>query len=107
MIANSYKYNWIHPGWAKPDGSNPEAWHMEHKSKNSLITAKKQAGGRPRPASATASAGASSGSDQYAMGTTRTDTDGPPPAGGGEWVEGRNMVWVNKAKGQWKEIPVT
>ena len=77
---------------------------MEHRNVNSLITARKKAGLRPRPTSATAAA---TTPDEYPVGTTRTDTDGPGPVGGGEWVEGRNFVWINKAKGQWKEIPVT
>ena len=108
MTSNSHKYNWVHPAWAKPGGSKPEAWHMEHRNVNTLITARKKAGLRPRPSSATAKA---TTPDKYQMGTTRTDEglgeDGPGPVGGGEWVEGKNFVWVNKSKGQWKEIPVT
>lgn len=31
MRRNGAKYGWIHPEWAKPGGSNPEAWHFEHR----------------------------------------------------------------------------
>ena len=100
MIANAAKYNWVHPSWAKPGGSNPEAWHMEHSKKSTLITSKKPSGARPRPA------GGGPGDKSIAIGTIRTDTDGPGPQGGGDWVEGKNFQWVNKNKGQWKEITV-
>jgi len=113
MVENGPKYNWVHPCWAKQvavsspgcprGGTNPEAWHMEHMKVNSLITAAKDPGKRPSPASATENAVAS---NTYPVGTTRTDIDGPGPAAGGEWVLDKNFVWINKAKGEWKEIPV-
>jgi predicted nucleic acid-binding Zn-ribbon protein len=29
MQANAAAYGWIHPGWARQNGSRPEAWHWE------------------------------------------------------------------------------
>jgi len=78
MIANGAKYNWVHPGWAKPNGSNPESWHMEHAKRYTLITSKKPSGARPRPSGG----GAGADDKSIAIGTVRTDTDGPGPVGG-------------------------
>ncbi|GAB3158983.1 hypothetical protein GCM10027059_04580 [Myceligenerans halotolerans] len=30
MSANAGKFGWIHPAWAEPGGSKPEAWHWEY-----------------------------------------------------------------------------
>ena len=30
MKANAPRYGWIHPSWAEPGGSRPEAWHWEY-----------------------------------------------------------------------------
>jgi len=30
MWANGPSYGWIHPAWAQPGGSRPEAWHWEY-----------------------------------------------------------------------------
>ncbi len=30
FTANASRYGWVHPPWARPTGSNPEAWHWEH-----------------------------------------------------------------------------
>lgn len=30
MAANAGKFGWIHPAWAEPGGSKPEAWHWEY-----------------------------------------------------------------------------
>jgi hypothetical protein len=30
MKANAPSYRWIHPAWAEPNGSKPEAWHWEY-----------------------------------------------------------------------------
>ncbi|MBE1874386.1 D-alanyl-D-alanine carboxypeptidase family protein [Myceligenerans sp. TRM 65318] len=32
MAANAGKFGWIHPAWAEPGGSKPEAWHWEYKT---------------------------------------------------------------------------
>ncbi|MCW2778884.1 MAG: peptidase, partial [Frankiales bacterium] len=29
MLANAPRFGWIHPAWAEPGGSKPEAWHWE------------------------------------------------------------------------------
>ncbi|MBC7707619.1 D-alanyl-D-alanine carboxypeptidase family protein [Polaromonas sp.] len=29
MKENAHKFGWIHPAWAEPNGSAPEAWHWE------------------------------------------------------------------------------
>jgi hypothetical protein len=31
MKANAPSYGFVHPAWAEPDGSKPEAWHWEYK----------------------------------------------------------------------------
>lgn len=30
LKANAGAFGWIHPGWAEPNGSRPEAWHWEY-----------------------------------------------------------------------------
>lgn len=30
MVANAGTYGWVHPDWAKQNGSKPEAWHWEY-----------------------------------------------------------------------------
>lgn len=30
MKANAGRFGWIHPSWAEPSGSRPEAWHWEY-----------------------------------------------------------------------------
>ena len=30
LVQNGPRYGWVHPGWAKPWGTNPEYWHFEH-----------------------------------------------------------------------------
>ncbi|WP_246012573.1 Rv3654c family TadE-like protein [Myceligenerans xiligouense] len=32
MVANAGAYGWIHPSWAGPGGSKPEAWHWEYRA---------------------------------------------------------------------------
>jgi hypothetical protein len=32
MQANAGHYGWLHPGWARSGGSNPEPWHWEYGS---------------------------------------------------------------------------
>jgi LAS superfamily LD-carboxypeptidase LdcB len=29
MEANAGRFGWVHPEWARPAGSKPEAWHWE------------------------------------------------------------------------------
>lgn len=30
MQANAWQFGWVHPAWAEPSGSKPEAWHWEY-----------------------------------------------------------------------------
>ena len=30
LKANAPAYGWVHPSWAEPGGSKPEAWHWEY-----------------------------------------------------------------------------
>ena len=30
LKANAHKYGYVHPEWAEPNGSKPEAWHWEY-----------------------------------------------------------------------------
>ena len=30
LQANAARFGFVHPAWAEPDGSSPEAWHWEH-----------------------------------------------------------------------------
>jgi len=30
LRANALEFGWVHPAWAGPDGSRPEAWHWEY-----------------------------------------------------------------------------
>lgn len=32
FTANASRYGWVHPPWARPTGSKPEAWHWEYQS---------------------------------------------------------------------------
>lgn len=33
MDEHAPAFGWVHPAWAKPWGSNPEAWHWEHEAR--------------------------------------------------------------------------
>ena len=41
LYENAPTYNWENPSWARPDGSNPEAWHFESTKRNQLIRNKR------------------------------------------------------------------
>jgi len=30
LVASAWRYGFVHPAWAEPWSSNPEAWHWEH-----------------------------------------------------------------------------
>ena len=33
MRTNAPRFGWVHPSWARPSGSLPEAWHWEYKGR--------------------------------------------------------------------------
>lgn len=36
MVENAGKFGWVHPDWAKPNGSKPEPWHWEYRGSSKV-----------------------------------------------------------------------